>query len=73
MWPYPVSQQTRLWMPLTKKGRNTEEHGCACKEQDAGCLPNSSPNDAPALVRRYRMRSKGAEADLYEDALPFSL
>lgn len=54
--------------------------------QGAGCLPSSSPNAAPALVSLLWKqnpnhkednpewgRSKGSEADLYEDALPFSL
>lgn len=57
------STETQIWMSLMNRGRNTEVQGCARTWQLLKCY----------TTKKIQMRSKGSEADLSEDALPFSL
>lgn len=72
------SSETQIWVPLTHKGRNTEVHGCAGKEQ--AVYPT-----APQMLHQHlsvffgggiptskmiQRRVKG-QRQIFEDALPF--
>lgn len=70
------STETQIWMSLTNKGRNTEMQGCALTRQFPKCYTSICQFSLEGEFqppRRYRIRSKGSEADLSEDVLPFSL
>lgn len=77
------SSETQIWVPLTHKGRNTEVHGCAGKEQAVCPAVPPPPNAAPALVSLLWRRNPNLQDDdpewgvkgqrpLSEDVLPLS-